>query len=118
MRFLIFPLFLLLAACDFPFGKMDNKFGDQHYKTAIALIELHKIRTGTYPEALDQIEFRGDWDAIALMSVKYDRTDTGYRLEVVRGHTGKPDLKYPAHFYQGLGLENPLLEEAVNAEAR
>jgi hypothetical protein len=27
----------------------DNLFGDQHLKTAVALIELHKVRFGKYP---------------------------------------------------------------------
>ena len=27
----------------------NQKFGDQHFKTAISLIELHKIREGEYP---------------------------------------------------------------------
>ena len=112
MRLIFVLSVLLLSACDFPFEQMDNKFGDQHYKTAIALIELHKLRTGTYPEKLGDIEFVGDWDAIALMSVKYSKTDAGYRLEVTRGHMGKPELHYPPEFYQGLGIESRLVEKA------
>ena len=30
----------------------DNQFGDQHLKTAVALIELHKTRFGRYPDSL------------------------------------------------------------------
>jgi hypothetical protein len=31
-------------------------FGDQHFKTAIALVELHRVRTGTYPSSLRDIK--------------------------------------------------------------
>jgi hypothetical protein len=49
----------------------DQKFGDQHLKTAVALIELHKVRYGKYPTSLNDLKFLGDWDPIALQSVKY-----------------------------------------------
>ena len=35
----------------------DNKFGDQHSKTAVALLELHKTRFGSYPGALSDLKF-------------------------------------------------------------
>jgi hypothetical protein len=38
-------------------GGVDAQFGDQHFKTAISLIELHKIRTGGYPESLKDLKF-------------------------------------------------------------
>jgi len=82
----------------------DAKFGDQHFKTAISLIELHKLRTGSYPETLKDLQFTGDWDAIALGSVKYQRVSGGYELELTRGWMGKPELSYPASFWKGLGL--------------
>jgi hypothetical protein len=78
--------------------------GDQHFKTAIALIELHKVRFGEYPNSLRDLQFTGDWDALALDSVRYERTTDGYNLDVTRGHTGKPNLTYPDEFWQGLGL--------------
>ena len=83
----------------------DKQFGDQHFKTAISLIELYKIRYGVYPPSLDSIRYTGDWDAIAVGSVSYKRLDTGYELDLVRGWIGKPDsLSYPDDFWQGLGL--------------
>jgi len=42
------------------------KFGDQHFKTVIALVELQKLRSGAYPEQLKDLQFTGDWDAIAI----------------------------------------------------
>ena len=82
----------------------DRKFGDQHFKTAVALIELHKIRFGEYPASLNDLKFVGEWDQIALNSVDYKRLDNGYELNVTRGWVGKPALQYPPEFWNGLGL--------------
>jgi hypothetical protein len=49
----------------------DNLFGDQHLKTTVALIELHKVRFGKYPGSLSELKFTGGWDQIALQSVRY-----------------------------------------------
>jgi hypothetical protein len=78
---------LLLSACEFK-EQADQAFGDQHFKTAIALVELHKVRTGSYPETLKELKFTND----------------GYTLEITRGWVGKPQLKFPPEFYAGLGL--------------
>jgi len=80
------------------------KFGDQHFKTAIALIELHKVRTGAYPESLESIPFCGEWDAIAISSVRYAKDGAGYDLDVVNGWMGKPALSFPKAFWKGLGI--------------
>lgn len=83
----------------------DNLFGDQHLKTTVALIELHKVRFGKYPDSLSDLKFTGPWDQVALQSVRYypnaDRTE--YYVEVERGWVGKPDLKMPEQFWQGTG---------------
>ncbi|MBK8285095.1 MAG: hypothetical protein IPK97_09530 [Ahniella sp.] len=94
----------LLCACDFQ-KQADARFGDQHFKTAISLIELHRVRTGTYPSTLADLKFTGEWDQIALSSVEYKRLESGYELNVVRGWVAQPDLKYPAEFWMGLGLK-------------
>jgi hypothetical protein len=93
-----------VSGCGFQ-QQADAKFGDQHFKTAIALIELHKVRTGSYPETLADLRFTGDWDQIAISSVEYKRLDTGYELNVVRGWVGQPKVTYPADFWTGLGLQ-------------
>ena len=102
---LLLALVLLAAtaACDFQ-QMADAKFGDQHFKTVIALVELHKLRNGSYPEALQDLQFTGDWDAIALGSVSYKKLGNGYSLDVVRGWVGQPTLSYPPAFWKGLGL--------------
>ena len=94
---------LLLAACDFQ-KQADAKFGDQQFKTAIALIELHNVRTGSYPQSLRDLQFTGDWDGIALGSVEYRQLASGYELNVTRGWVAKPELAYPKEFWAGLGL--------------
>ncbi len=96
-------LLITLGGCDFQ-KQADATFGDQHFKTTISLVELHKIRTGSYPQKLSDLNFTGDWDAIALDSVEYKPLPNGYELNVTRGWIGKPELVYPKEFWQGLGL--------------
>jgi hypothetical protein len=116
-RFLSFALlpvllFVLLSGCDFQ-KQVDAKFGDQHFKTAIALIELHKVRNGSYPETLKHLKFTGDWDAIALGSVDYKIIDAGYELNVTRGWVAQPSLTYPKEFWHGLGLKKSHFKPAI-----
>ena len=94
---------IVLSGCAFQ-QAADRKFGDQDFKTAIALIELHKIRFGEYHSSLKELKFVGEWDAIALDGVSYKRLDNGYELNAVKGWVGKPELKYPPEFWRGLGL--------------
>ncbi len=103
----------ILAGCSEFQAEVDKKFGDQNFKTAIALIELHKIRFGQYPEKLADIRFAGDWDPIHLNSVEYKKLPNGYELNVVRGWIGRPELRYPPDFWRGLGIvkSNVIREE-------
>ena len=101
---LLIVLFLL-SGCEFDFPSgMDEKFGDQHFKSAISAIELHKTRTGEYPDTLNDLEYLGDWDQIWLHSVRYEKADTGYNLFIERGWMGEPSLDLPAGYKDGLGL--------------
>jgi hypothetical protein len=88
----------------------DNKFGDQHLKTAVALIELHKVRFGRYPDSLRDLKFTGDWDQIALMNVRYYPSPNrdAYYIEVERGWMGKPDLMMPPEFWKGTGYSSSI----------
>ena len=110
----IFLLLFLFHSCqsDGFVEKTNQKFGDQHFKTAISLIELHKIRTGSYPENLRDIQHTGDWDKLHLNSVKYEKLEEGYRLDLVNGWAGAPsELKYPDNFWNGLGLVESNIKE-------
>jgi hypothetical protein len=88
----------------------DNLFGDQNLKTAVALIELNKVRYGKYPDKLRDLKFTGQWDQMALQSVAYypnaDRTH--YYIEVQRGWIGKPSLQIPDEFWHGTGYDPSL----------
>ncbi len=88
----------------------DAMFGDQHLKTAVALIELHKTRYGKYPDTLRDLTFTGQWDQIAIQSVGYypNAERTGYYIEVQRGWAGKPTLKMPDEFWRGTGYSASL----------
>ena len=101
---------LLLGACGLPEAfnqfsqEADNQFGDQLFKTAITLIELHKVRYGAYPQSLTDLKYTGDWDQLAIQSVSYQKVDNGYVLNLERGWVGKADLTYPPDFWQNLGV--------------
>ena len=103
----ILLIILTMSSC-LPDGfkeQANQQFGDQHFKTAISLIELHKIREGVYPESLDSLKYIGDWDGIIFTSVEYKKIDKGYELNLTNGWLGKPEeLKYPKDFWKGLGL--------------
>ncbi len=104
----LFIVCLLFFSC-FP-DKFKNeagkKFGDQNFKTSIALIELYNTREGEYPDSLSQLKFTGDWDQAALQSVKYTKLSDGYELDLVNTPFGGIDsLKYSSDFWKGLGLK-------------
>lgn len=83
----------------------DKMFGEQHLKTAVALIELHKVRYGKYPDNLRHLKFTGQWDQIALQSVAYfpNADSSHYYVEVQRGWVGRPNLQMPDEFWRGTG---------------
>jgi hypothetical protein len=88
----------------------DNMFGDQHLKTAVALIELHKVRYGKYPDSLRDLRFTGQWDQIALQRVSYypNADRSAYYIEVEQGWVGKPTFTMPAEFWKGTGYSEAL----------
>ena len=101
-------LCVFLSGCDVEtfMPGVNEQFGKQNFNSAVALIELHKTRKGSYPANLAELEHLGDWDQIWLNSVRYEKTETGYNLFVDRGFSSEPDLIYPLDFKQRLGLED------------
>ena len=85
-------------------------FGDQNLKTAVALIELHKVRFGKYPETMHDLKFTGQWDQFPILSVAYypNADRTRYYIEVEHGWIGKPNLQIPDAFWQGTGYDASL----------
>ena len=106
-------IFLLMGCMTNGLKEQANQqFGDQHFKTAIALIELYKVREGKYPPSLDSLKYLGDWDKIIFSSVEYKRLDEGYELNLINGWMGKPkELTYPDGFWNGLGLRKSNLKQ-------
>ena len=100
----MFALLAAMLACGRVTKQADAQFGDQNFKSAIALIELHKVRFGSYPDQLSDLKFTGQWDQIWMSAVRSTKLADGYELEVVRGWVGTPELSYPPEFWQGLGL--------------
>jgi len=100
---------LLLSSCRFFnfYKEANDKFADQHFKTAIAHIELFNTRHGHYPGSLDSLEFMGEWDAAIFQGIEYEKLDTEYRLNsknsVLAG--SNTSLSYPNEFWQGLGIK-------------
>ena len=104
-KLILIFLFLLLSGCDF-YKDANLKFGEQHFISAIAHIELHKTRNGEYPSKLSELEFLGDWDLIWKQSVKYEKLSLGYNLYVIRGHATSVEVMLPKSFLKGLGLKD------------
>ena len=88
----------------------DVKFGDQHLKTAVSLIELHRVRFGSYPRTLSELKYLGDWDKIHTNSVRYisNKDQDKYCVEVERGWVAKPELNMPHEFWKGTGYDSSL----------
>ena len=97
-------VFFFFTGCGRFRQQADAQFGDQNFKSAIALIELHKVRFGSYPAALADLKFLGSWDQNWLSGVEYRKLDDGYELNVIRGLIGTPELQFPADFWHGLGV--------------
>jgi ClpA/ClpB-like protein len=95
----------LLGGKQIPGARKPVGFGesDQRFKTAIALIELHRVRFGTFPTSLDDLQFIGYRDRTLLAGVRYEQLPDGYSLDIV-GSAKPPDLAYPSDFWRGLGL--------------
>jgi hypothetical protein len=103
-KFLLLIAVASLVGCQIS-ADATAKFGDQNFKTAVALVELHKVRYGSYPKSLSDIRFAGEWDSGPLRSVEYRVIGNGYELNIVRGWGYEtPQLSYPPEFWQGLGL--------------
>ena len=77
---------------------------DERFKTAIALIELHRIRFGNYPDALGDLQFLGWGDHGLEDSVRYEKLQEGYALDILTASAEKPALSYPGDFWRGLGI--------------
>jgi hypothetical protein len=84
---------------------------DWEFKKALANIELHKLRNGSYPASLSELQFLSAMDSSMLKNVEYTRLDSVYELNLKMEFASldtkekkKPIiLQYPAEFWKGLG---------------
>jgi len=111
-------LLLTLSGCKFEVPQMDEKFGKQNFVSAVSMIELHKTRYGAYPDSIKDLKYLGDWDAIWLSAVRYEKVEGGYNLYVERGWVGTPSLELPAGFKQGLGIRESNVKWVAEQEAK
>jgi hypothetical protein len=91
-------------------SKASSMFADQEFKKAIGFIELHKLRNGSYPASLHELQFLSELDSTTFSFVEYHKLDSGYELNVnfkFPSLAGKDEkevrLKYPPEFWKGLG---------------
>ena len=115
--FIAVLVMLINSSCSFR-SQANTQFGDQHFKTAISLIELHRTRNGLYPETLKELEFLGSWDLIWVNNVEYKKVSNGYILNLKNGWIGMPDeIQYPENFWKGLGVtESNMMTRRTNEE--
>jgi len=106
----------IISGCDFTFPGADAKFGNQNFVSAVSIIELYKLRNESYPSSLKELEFLGDWDAIWLSAVRYEKNSEGYNLFLERGWIGKPTLEFPEKFKKGLGIIETNVEWSSNKQ--
>ena len=92
--------------------KAQTMMADQEFKRAIAAVELHKLRYGSYPESLRNLKFLSPFDSAMFNTVSYVKLDSGYELNLVESfktmaseedQTQEINLTYPEEFWQGLG---------------
>jgi len=118
MKKLIFLVLFITTAC-IPNGVKDQidksmveagkMYGDMEFKKAIGNIELHKLRTGHYPNSLRELKFLSSSDSTIFVAVEYVRLDSVYELNLklqfpsVGGKQKPIALKYPPQFWKGLG---------------
>ena len=87
---------------------------DQLFTFAIAFIELHRLRVGTYPDSLQALPFlSAHYRHLLVMGLRYEKLPEGYALEVVTPKGEKPALSYPPDFWKGLGIRRTNVDRSI-----
>jgi ATP-dependent Clp protease ATP-binding subunit ClpA len=90
---------------------MAHALQDYWFRMAIALIELHRLRSGQYPETLEDLRSSlGPFEQPVLQRVRYEKLDDGYALDNIMPRDGEATLSYPAEFWRGLGIRRTNVE--------
>jgi hypothetical protein len=97
---------------------MATQLSDRELRTAVAQIELHKVRFGKYPRALQELRYVSQLDLTIFSNVAYfpNQELTAYYVE----HRGNgmfetPKAEYPDEFWQGTGFRRELKPPAKSA---
>lgn len=77
---------------------------DQHLKTVVGLVELHKLRFGRYPGSLEDLKNLGEWDRIAVKHVRYCVAVDGSAYFVGPLRSRSAPGHYPDEFWRGTGF--------------
>ncbi|MGB0431940.1 MAG: hypothetical protein ACPGLV_15810 [Bacteroidia bacterium] len=100
--------------------KAQEMLFDKEFKSAIANIELHKIRTGEYPEKLSDIRFLSAFDSSYVNIVSYKKLDSVYKLDLksmndleLNGQKIEVKIEYSKEFWEGLGCVESNLMKVV-----
>lgn len=120
-KLIIMLTLILVTGCDElqEFQEQANQqFSEQHFVSAVAHIELHKTRNGSYPDDLHQIRFLGDWDKIWLSSVRYEKQGSGYNLYLSGSEGSEVKLALPKEFFRGLGLKDTNVKTTSSQKAK
>lgn len=119
MKKFLFIVLVVLTGC-IPDGVKDQinesvaaggvLMADEQFKRALGAIELHKLRNGSYPAKLKDLQFLSALDTSMLAFVEYQRLDSGYELNMLMElptvgtkHANRVQLNYPPVFWKGLG---------------
>ena len=119
MKHLTFFLALILLSSCIPdtlkekmndgMSMAQTMMADQQFKSAIAQVELHKLRNGVYPNSLSELQFLSAMDSSMFHSIEYAKLDTAYELNInldmpsFDGSKKRIHLNYPPEFWRGLG---------------
>jgi hypothetical protein len=125
---LTFTVFVIVSSCipdrvkekvNESMANAQGMLADQEFKKAIAHIELHKLRNGSYPESLKDLQFLNVMDSSMFSYVEYTRLDSAYELNIKMQVVSFSDekngkevqLKYPPEFWKGLGCVRSNVKE-------
>lgn len=127
-KFVVLCLMIVCASCipdsvkekvNESVASAQNMLADSEFRKAIGHVELHKLRNGSYPESLRDLEFLNAMDSSMFSYVEYNRLDSAYELNIKmqlvsfsEDANGKEvQLKYPPEFWKGLGCVKSNVKE-------
>ncbi len=116
-KLIVIIIVLMLSACinkekiEENLKELDKLHADRCFKSAIAVLELHKLRFGKYPDAFNKLLFLNAFEKKEIEYVEYKKLPNGYELNlIIAKFKSEINLNYPSEFWQGLGLRKSNLK--------